>query len=330
MEKRSTLFKQDLYSIYGSYVYNLDLKEKRWWWRVLSNILRRWWDQWQYCNTMHTGCASLFSLAWEIASRISLGPEIFQRKREEYRGSNSVGHVHLAARTNTRRWQRRDESYTRRCWSFNSFIYVYSYSYFFSYTLYLSLPETCERAKLLLIGNQVMKRITDDKSNALLVVAALLVTVTYQAAITPPGGLWQDDLFGLNTRDTFFHSEYYLLKLNTTAAHIAGSAIATASELFLFFFFNSLIFVLSNVIMVVLVPPFEIIGLLLSGVCLILCLCYLSSLLLIFQAPDWTAFIVLFLPIIALMVPLAAALFFNALPFARKGIRALRNLIWND
>ena len=175
-----------------------------------------------------------------------------------------------------------------------------------------------------------MKRITDDKSNALLVVAALLVTVTYQAAITPPGGLWQDDLFGLNTRDTFFHSEYYLLKLNTTAAHIAGSAIATASELFLFFFFNSLIFVLSNVIMVVLVPPFEIIGLLLSGVCLILCLCYLNSLLLIFQAPDWTAFIVLFLPIIALMVPLAAALFFNALPFARKGIRALRNLIWND
>ena len=175
-----------------------------------------------------------------------------------------------------------------------------------------------------------MKRITDEKSNALLVVAALLVTVTYQAAITPPGGLWQDDLFGLNTTDTFFHSEYYLLKLNTTAAHIAGSAIATASELFLFFFFNSLIFVLSNVIMVVLVPPFEIIGLLLSGVCLILCLCYLSSLLLIFQAPDWTAFIVLFLPIIALMVPLAAALFFNALPFARKGIRALRNLIWND
>ena len=32
-----------------------------------------------------------------------------------------------------------------------------------SYKLYLSLPETCERAKLLLIGNQVMKRITDEK-----------------------------------------------------------------------------------------------------------------------------------------------------------------------
>nr|POE98091.1 hypothetical protein CFP56_55190 [Quercus suber] len=200
-----------------------------------------------------------------------------------------------------------------------------------SYTLYLRLPVICERAKLLRIGNQVMKRITDEKWNALLVVSALLVTVTYQAAITPPGGLWQDDLFGPNTTDTFFHREYYLLKLNTTAAHIAGSAIATTSELFLFFFFfNSLIFVLSNVIMVVLVPPFEIIGFLLSGVRLILCLCYLNSLLLIFQAPDWTAFIVLFLPIIALMVPLAAALFFNALLFARKGIRALRNLIRND
>ena len=198
------------------------------------------------------------------------------------------------------------------------------------YTLYLRLPVICERAKLLLIGNQAKKRITDVKRNALLVVAALLVTVTYLAAITPPGGLWQDDLFGPNATDTFSHREYYQLKLNTTAAHIAGSAIATTSEHFLFFFFNSLMFVLSNVIMVVLVPPFEIIGFLLSGVCLILCLCYLNSLLLIFQAPDWTAFIVLFSPIIALMVPLAAALFSNALPFARKGMRALRNLIRND
>ena len=101
------------------------------------------------------------------------------------------------------------------------------------------------------------KRITDEKRNALLVVAAQLVTLTYQATITPPGGLWQDDLFGPNTTDTFFHREFYQLKLNTTAAHIAGSAIA-------------------------------------------------------------------------LMVPLAAALFFNALPFARKGIRALRNLVRND
>ena len=282
---------------------------------------------------MHTGCASLISLAWEIASRISLGPEIFQHKQEEYRGSNSVGHV-LMYISQQGQTPEGDNDELRVLLDGAGALTASSTSIpivTFSYTLYLRLPVICERAKLLLLGNQVMKRITDEKRNTLLVVAALLVTVTYQAAITPPGGLWQDDLFGPNATDTFSHREYYQLKLNTTAAHIAGSAIATASELFLFFFFfNSLIFVLSNVIMVVLVPPFEIIGLLLSGVCLILCLCYLSSLLLIFQAPDWTAFIVLFSPIIALMVPLAAALFSNALPFARKGIRALRNLIWND
>jgi hypothetical protein len=31
------------------------------------------------------------------------------------------------------------------------------------------------------------------KRNALLVVAVLLITVTYQAVLSPPGGLWQDD-----------------------------------------------------------------------------------------------------------------------------------------
>ena len=35
--------------------------------------------------------------------------------------------------------------------------------------------------------------LTDEKHNALLVVAVLLVSVTYQAVLNPPGGLWQED-----------------------------------------------------------------------------------------------------------------------------------------
>ena len=35
--------------------------------------------------------------------------------------------------------------------------------------------------------------ISDDRRNVLLVVATLLLTVTYQGVLSPPGGLWQDD-----------------------------------------------------------------------------------------------------------------------------------------
>ena len=35
--------------------------------------------------------------------------------------------------------------------------------------------------------------ILDDRHNMLLVVATLLMTVTYQGALSPPRGLWQDD-----------------------------------------------------------------------------------------------------------------------------------------
>ena len=36
-------------------------------------------------------------------------------------------------------------------------------------------------------------RISNEKRNALLVVSTLLITVTYQAVLSLPGGLWQDN-----------------------------------------------------------------------------------------------------------------------------------------
>ena len=38
-------------------------------------------------------------------------------------------------------------------------------------------------------------RLSNDDRNALLVVAALLITVTYQVVLSPPGGLWQETLY---------------------------------------------------------------------------------------------------------------------------------------
>ena len=101
-----------------------------------------------------------------------------------------------------------------------------------------------------------MKRLTDEKRNALLVVAALLVTVTYQAILSPPRGLWQDDLFELNITDVLRRSSNDLFKLNIRAPHRAGSAIALNTHPFaVFVTCNSLIFYFSIVLTFVLVPP---------------------------------------------------------------------------
>ncbi|XP_075655817.1 ankyrin repeat-containing protein BDA1-like [Castanea sativa] len=48
-------------------------------------------------------------------------------------------------------------------------------------------------------------KISSDMRNVLLVVAALLVTVTYQAALSPPGGVWQDD-YNPDTNDHQFNT----------------------------------------------------------------------------------------------------------------------------
>uniref|UniRef100_A0A7N2KLD9 PGG domain-containing protein n=1 Tax=Quercus lobata TaxID=97700 RepID=A0A7N2KLD9_QUELO len=50
-----------------------------------------------------------------------------------------------------------------------------------------------ERLRLLIKSAREGSKISNDDRNALLVVAALLITITYQVVITPPGGLWQDN-----------------------------------------------------------------------------------------------------------------------------------------
>ena len=172
-----------------------------------------------------------------------------------------------------------------------------------SHEHYQKLPGCFRRNKINFFGNQVRRRIPDEKHNALLVVAALLVTVTYQAAITPPGGLWQDDLFEANTTDVLRRSPDDLFKLNITAPHRAGSATARGTFPFsIFMAFNSIIFLSSIATMVVLVPPDDVVGAILAGVSVFLYFGYFSSLMIITQAPDWLARIVLLSPVIIISV----------------------------
>ena len=75
-----------------------------------------------------------------------------------------------------------------------------------------------ERLGLLIKSAHEGLRISNDDRNALLVVAALLMTITYQAVITPPGGLWQDDCLPLEG-DT-----------GCRYSHRAGVAIAQSAK----------------------------------------------------------------------------------------------------
>ena len=85
--------------------------------------------------------------------------------------------------------------------------------------------------------HKVLEPNTNEKHNALLVVGALLVTVTYQVVLSPSGGLWPDD------------------QSNDVAPHRARIAIGMRGwSIRLFLIFNSVTFVLSNAIILLLAP----------------------------------------------------------------------------
>lgn len=181
------------------------------------------------------------------------------------------------------------------------------------YARYLwSLFSYIEKIRMHCIGEWT--EISDDRCNMLLVVATLLMTVTYQGVLSPPGGLWQDnDLSEPNTTTA---------ALSPPSSHRAGSTIAgTESSLpfRLFLGFNSAIFLSAIAATYFLVTPVGLGGAILAGVSVSLYYCYFNSLIIITHAPDWTVNFVMLLPLTILLVV-------AALIFALKGIGYLRNL----
>ena len=71
-------------------------------------------------------------------------------------------------------------------------------------------------ARIRIFGKEIVEgsRLSNDDRNALLVVAALFITITYQVVLSPPGGLWQDDVRAPAPAP----SDLYV--------HLAGTAIA--------------------------------------------------------------------------------------------------------
>ncbi|KAL4601332.1 hypothetical protein ACB092_11G265000 [Castanea dentata] len=85
----------------------------------------------------------------------------------------------------------------------------------------------------------------------ILVVAVLIVTLCFQAVLTPPGGIWQDN--GSSNHPKII----YLSQSNTTLAceHKAGTAIALDDRLFaVFLVCNTMLFSFSNSLIVLLIP----------------------------------------------------------------------------
>uniref|UniRef100_A0A2N9GHJ7 PGG domain-containing protein n=1 Tax=Fagus sylvatica TaxID=28930 RepID=A0A2N9GHJ7_FAGSY len=109
-----------------------------------------------------------------------------------------------------------------------------------TYEDYLRQPKNIFLERQLTSHAREVANFSDGKRNALLVIAALFVTVTYQTVLSPPGGLWQDD-YKPETNQTLCNTTAPLkagsshlginqTHCNTTAPHKAGTAIGRANS----------------------------------------------------------------------------------------------------
>jgi hypothetical protein len=92
---------------------------------------------------------------------------------------------------------------------------------------YFKAPVSYEE-KLYIMFLRLTTKVTNDMRNVLLVVAALLFTVSFQAAINPPGGVWQDNKSYYNVAGTaIVGSPLYeiLVGLNATSFFVTAFTI---------------------------------------------------------------------------------------------------------
>ncbi|XP_075646265.1 uncharacterized protein LOC142617347 [Castanea sativa] len=142
------------------------------------------------------------------------------------------------------------------------------------YAKYQGLPVSSCFQFLKTDFKREIRKLSEERRSLLLVVAVLLVTVSYQAVLSPPGGLWQDNglcnttkvgssLDGTNTtlpktKPSFFNPNIdNTTPFNTTAVceHQAGTAIAFEDGLFpVFLVCNTITFMISNSLIIFLVP----------------------------------------------------------------------------
>ena len=85
------------------------------------------------------------------------------------------------------------------------------------------------RLRLLIETAREGSRLSNDDRNVVLVVAALLITITYQVVLSPPGGIWQDQL--ITTAPSSNSPGPAHAPASVLIWHYAGTAIAQSTGL---------------------------------------------------------------------------------------------------
>ncbi|KAG6687624.1 hypothetical protein I3842_11G081700 [Carya illinoinensis] len=127
----------------------------------------------------------------------------------------------------------------------------------------------------------------NDTRNMLLVVATLAVTATYQAALSPPGGVWQDNF---NAATDTGASEL----LVSQPSHQAGRVIMSTGNSYLFFTLNTLNF-FTNSMTIIFLLPLGITRLLVILPLWALTICYFASTHIIFRTTVSSSYYLLLL-----------------------------------
>ncbi|KAM3699066.1 hypothetical protein ACJW31_06G233400 [Castanea mollissima] len=159
-----------------------------------------------------------------------------------------------------------------------------------NYSRYLrSIVSSLEES--LIRRSREWRMISEDRRNALLVVATLLITVTYEGLLNPPGGIWQDDSRRHGTHTYWSNAmkpHLYFNKNATLPAKIAGTPIGLRLLPFwLFLASNSVTFMFSYVTILLLIPfEYDILRIAIF----FLSFCYFASLTVIVPNPIWSCF----------------------------------------
>ncbi|XP_039167218.1 ankyrin repeat-containing protein BDA1 [Eucalyptus grandis] len=93
----------------------------------------------------------------------------------------------------------------------------------------------------------------ESARNIILVVSTLIATATYQAALSPPGGYWQDSSSNSPTYSTVVTANS--TEIANGKPHQAGKMILSGSRLYVFTFLNSMTFLISSCIIIAAAVP---------------------------------------------------------------------------
>ena len=166
--------------------------------------------------------------------------------------------------------------------SANSSLPNYNYSHYI-HSIVSSLEES------LIHCSREWRMISEDKRNALLVVTTLLIAVTYEGVLNPPGGIWQED-FSINGThwSNVMKPNLSFNKNATLSGKIAGTPIGLRLLPFwLFLASNSVTFMFSYVTILLLIPfEYDILRI----AFFFLSFCYFASLTVIVPNPIWSCF----------------------------------------